>query len=56
MAGSHLPACARLAGSWPECLDMLVPEIRVGGHDRAYRPRLVFEFAMDYGAMHATLM
>ena len=39
-----------------ECLDMLVPEIRVGGHDRAYRPRLVFEFAMDYGAMHATLM
>jgi methionine aminopeptidase len=37
-----------------ECLDMSVPEIR-SGVTTEHIKRLVFEFAMDYGAMPATL-
>jgi methionine aminopeptidase len=38
-----------------ECLDMLLPEIR-SGVTTEHIDRLVFEFAVDYGAMPATLM
>jgi methionyl aminopeptidase len=38
-----------------ECLDILVPEIR-SGITTDHIDRLVFEFAMDHGAMPATLM
>jgi len=38
-----------------ECLDMLVPEI-VPGVTTEHIDRLVFEFAMDHGALPATLM
>ena len=38
-----------------ECLDMLVPEIR-SGVTTEHIDRLVFEFAMDYGAMPGTLI
>jgi len=38
-----------------ECLDMLVPEIR-SGITTDHIDRLVFEFAMDHGALPATLM
>ena len=38
-----------------ECLDMLVPAIR-SGITTDYIDRLVFEFAMDHGALPATLM
>src|SRR5262249_34216124 len=38
-----------------ECLDMLVPEI-TSGVTTEHIDRLVFEFAMDHGAMPATLM
>jgi methionyl aminopeptidase len=38
-----------------ECLDMLVPEIR-SGVTTEHIDLLVFEFAVDYGAMPATLM
>jgi methionyl aminopeptidase len=38
-----------------ECLDVLVPEIR-SGVTTDHIDRLVFEFAMDHGAMPATLM
>ncbi len=38
-----------------ECLDLLVPEVKPGvATDRI--DRLVFEFAMDHGALPATLM
>src|SRR6266481_6274382 len=38
-----------------ECLDMLVPEIS-SGITTEHIDRLAFEFAMDHGAMPATLM
>jgi methionyl aminopeptidase len=38
-----------------ECLDMLVPEI-IRGVTTEHIDRLVFDFAMDHGAMPATLM
>jgi hypothetical protein len=38
-----------------ECLDMLVPEIR-SGVTTEHIDRLVFEFAIDYGAMPGTLI
>jgi methionyl aminopeptidase len=48
----------RHAQGWPprgRMPDMLVPEIR-SGVTTEHINRLVFEFAMDYGAMPATLM
>ena len=38
-----------------ECLDMLVPEVKAGVSTERI-DRLVFDFAMDHGAMPATLM
>src|SRR5262250_486615 len=38
-----------------ECLDILVPQIR-SGVTTEHIDRLVFEFAMDHGALPATLM
>src|SRR5215471_10486049 len=54
--GSEAFAGMRKAGSLvAECLDMLVSEIR-SGITTDHIDRLVFEFAMDHGAMPATLM
>ena len=38
-----------------ECLDMLAAEVRARRHDRAL-DKLVREFALDHGALPATLM
>ena len=49
-------AAMRRAGQLvAECLDMLVPEVKPGMPTNRI-DRLVFEFAMDYGAFPATLM
>jgi methionyl aminopeptidase len=54
--GSEAFAGMRRAGQLvAQCLDMLVPEIRAGVSTE-HIDRLVFDFAMDHGAMPATLM
>ena len=54
--GSEAFAGMRKAGRLTaECLDMLVPEV-VAGITTDHIDRLVFEFAMDHGALPATLM
>jgi methionine aminopeptidase len=69
MAGGPPISLAKDQASWPEafagmrkagrlvaeCLDMLVPEIR-SGLTTEHIDRSVFEFAIDCGAMPATLM